>query len=212
VKVIDARGREADGRDSIHLLNNFYRARALGDRLMPVVYSPFPRPAPGGARFDVTFRSIEREPVAFQTATLTERSCYAGRENRVREVPLAALGIPTRLAAKEVREVALKLPSDLIAEHTCVVELELRGDSVPPRIGQPMEDSPIPYRAVATRFTFELQAAPPAAQGGASELASRKVEDPALLAKLLRASEALGDGRVTPAQLEQLEREGALEP
>jgi hypothetical protein len=206
VRAFDERGRMAQGRDSIHLSNNHFRARAFGDRLVPVFYSPFPQPAAGGARFAVTFRSIEDDAIAFDKATLTERSCLANREDRVRTIDPAALGVPTRLAAKERREASLLLRDGLIGEDTCVVELELTGDSTPPRTGRAMPGSPIPYREVRTRFTFELLAAPPADQGGASELASRPITDPVLLAKLLQASEGAPGGRLTPAMLEELEK------
>ena len=206
VRAFDPRGRMAQGRGSIHLSNNHFRARAFGDRLVPVFYSPFPQPSAAGARFAVTFRSLEDDPIAFDKATLTERSCLAGREDRVRTIDPAALGVPRRIAAKERREASLLLRDGLIHEDTCVVELELTGDSTPPRIGRAMPGSPIDYREVRTRFTFELFAAPPADQGGASELASLPITDPVLLAKLLRASEEAPGGRVTRAMLEQLEK------
>jgi hypothetical protein len=211
VTAVDAAGRSAEGRDSIHLMNNHFRARALGDRLMPVVYSPFPKPAKGGWGFDVTFRSIEPDAVAFERAVLTEHSCYAGREDRVHEVPLDVLGVPSRLAPKSVQPASLVLPAAAIAEDTCVAVLELTGDSVPRRVGQAMPGSPIPYRQVSTRFTFEIQAAPPVDRGGAPELAGREVTDPALLANLLQASDRLGSDRVTSVELERIEREGSAE-
>jgi hypothetical protein len=204
VRAFDERERMAQGRDSIHLMNHHFAARAFGDRLVPAFYSPFPQPDPAGARFAVTFRSIEDDPIAFDKAVLTERSCFAGREDRVRTLDPASLGVPRKLAKKERRDASLLLRDKLLHEDTCVVELELTGDSTPRRTGQAMPGSPIAYREVRTRFTFELRAAPPADQGGASELASVPVTDPNLLAKLQQVSEGAGD-RITRERLAQLE-------
>jgi hypothetical protein len=203
VHAIDERGQTAQGRDSIHLSNDHYRARAFGERIVPVFYDPFPHPDPAGARFAVTFRSLEDAPIAFEKAKLTERSCYAGRPDRVRDVEPAALGVPQRIAAKERKDASLLLRRSMLSDDTCVVELELTGDSVPRRTGHEMPGSPIAYRDVNAHLSFELAAAPPEEEGGASELASRPVTDQAQVAKLLRATGS-GSQRFSATQVRQL--------
>jgi hypothetical protein len=210
VAVSDAAGKKAIGRDSVHLSNLHHLARAFGDRLTKTVYDRFPKPAPDGYRFDATFRNLEPDAVRYSHAKLTQKSCLAGREDRLTEVDASALSAPDVLEANAMRQVSLMIPRALVAADTCVLEVELTGDSIPPRIGEAMDNSPIRYRPVSTRFTFELRAAPPAEEGGASELASRRIEDPELAAKVLAAANKLGSSRVTPEQVEQLEREGQL--
>jgi hypothetical protein len=61
-----------------------------------------------------------------------------------------------------------------------------------------------------TRINLEIRAAPSVERGGASTLARRAVRDPELLKKLRRAAELLGSERITPGQLEALERDGKL--
>jgi hypothetical protein len=210
VAVSDAAGKKAIGRDSVHLSNMHHLARAFGDRLTKTVYDRFPKPAPDGYRFDATFRNLESDAVKYARATLTQKSCLAGRDDRVTEVDASALSAPDVIEANATRQAPLIIPKALVAPDTCVLEVELTGDSIPPRIGEPMDNSPIRYRPVSTRFTFELRAAPPAEEGGAQELASRRIEDPALAAKVLAAANILGSSRVTPEQVERLEREGRL--
>jgi hypothetical protein len=56
----------------------------------------------------------------------------------------------------------------------------------------------------------ELKLAPPAEHGGSDTFAPQPVKDEALLARLQHATQVLGTNRITPAQLAELEREGAF--
>lgn len=210
VTVTDKNGRQATGRDSIHFTNGHHLARAFGNRLTKTVYEPFPKLVPGGYRVDVTFRNLESDPVRYDQLTLTQKSCVAGHEDRVDIVPASAISAPQTIEANATKQAAITVPQSLVAADTCVVELDLSGDSIPAKIGKPMENSPIAFRAVSTKLTLELHAAPSKEQGGAEELASKHVDDPGLEAKLMAATKILGTNRVTPEQLAQLERDGLL--
>ncbi len=210
VNARDTKGRHAEGRATIHLMNNHYRARMFGARLVQAVYSPFPAPAATDYHVEVRFRSFEPEPVVLDRAKLVERSCLAGQRDRTHTLSTAELGGSLRLEPARASEVTLRLPKALIGEDTCAVALELTGDTVPPHTGHTLPNSPVEIRPVTSRINLEIRAAPSAEQGGAPTLARRGVRDPALLKKLRRATELLGTERVTPAQLEQLEREGKL--
>jgi PKD domain len=212
VDASDAHGRHAEGRATIHLMNNHYRARMFGARLVHAVYDRFPAPTASDYRVDVTFRSFEADPVVLERAKLIERSCLAGQPERTHELTTAELGATLRLEPGRASQVqTLRLPKALVGEDTCAVVLELTGDTAPPHTGQTLPNSPIKLRPVSSRITLEIRAAPSAEQGGAPKLAPRPVRDPALLKKLRRATEILGSERVTPAQLEQLERDGRLQ-
>jgi hypothetical protein len=212
VHVTDARRRSAKGRATIHLLNNHYRARMFGARLVQAVYSPFVERAADGYRVEVTLRSFEPEPVVFERAKLTERSCLAGQRDRTHELSISELTATLRLEPEQPSSVSLLLPRSRVGDETCAVELELTGDTLPPRTGEPMPNAPIKLRAVTSRLSLDIKAAPSVQQGGAPTLARRAVHDPALLQRLQRASKILGSGRVTPAQLDELERDGRLPP
>ncbi|HKU41945.1 MAG TPA: PKD domain-containing protein [Polyangiales bacterium] len=211
VDARDAHGRHAEGRATIHLINNHYRARMFGARLVQAVYDHFPTPSASEYRVDVTFRSFESEPVVWERATLLERSCLAGQRSQTHALSAAELGATQRLEPGRASQVTLRLPKALVGEDTCAVALELTGDTQPPHTDQTLPGSPIKLRPVSSRISLEIRAAPSAEQGGAPTLARRAVRDPALLKKLRRATQILGSERVTPAQLEELEREGRLE-
>jgi hypothetical protein len=211
VRASDARGRTAEGRATIHLTNNHYRARMFGSRLVQAVYDRFPAPVAGGYRVDVAFRSFEPEPVSWERAKLTERSCLAGQRDRTHEIAAAELTDELRVDPGRASQRTLRVPTAWVGEDTCAIALELTGDTVPPRTGQQLPNSPIKLQSVMSRINLEIRAAPSAAQGGAPTLARRAVRDPALLKKLRRAVEVLGSDRITPAQLERLERDGTLQ-
>jgi hypothetical protein len=212
VHASDPRGRRAEGRATIHLLNNHYRARMFGARLVQAVYDRFPEPAADAYRVDVTFRSFEPETVVLEHAKLTERSCLGGRRNQTHEMSVSELTAALRLEPGQATQTSLLLPKSRVDDDTCAVELELTGDTVPPRTGQPMPNSPIKLRPVMSRLSLDVKAAPSVEQGGAPTLARRAVHNPALLGKLRRATEILGTDRITPAQLDALERDGRLTP
>lgn len=210
VEARDARGRRAEGRATFNLMNNFYKARMFGARLVQAVYDHFPVPGAADYRVDVTLRSFEPEPVVLSRAKLVERSCFAGQRDRTHELSAAELTGSPRLEPEQTNEVTLRIPKALVGEDTCAVALELIGDTVPPHTDQPLPSSPIKLRPVTSRIDLEIKAAPSAEQGGSPTLARRAVRDPVLLNKLRHATELLGSDRVTPAQLEQLERDGKL--
>ena len=211
VDATDARGRHAEGRATIHLMNSYYRARMFGARLVQAVYDHFPTPTATDYSLDVNLRSFESEPVVLDRAKLVERSCLAGQRDRTHALTTADLGATLRLEPQRASQVTLRLPKALIGEDTCAIALELTGDTEPPHTGQTLPSSPIEIRPVTSRITLDIKAAPSAEHGGAPGLARRAVRDPALLKKLRRATEILGSERVTPAQLEELERAGRLQ-
>ncbi|HKP62537.1 MAG TPA: PKD domain-containing protein [Polyangiales bacterium] len=210
VTARDARGRQAEGRATISLQNNHYKARMFGARLVQATYDHFPAAEAADYRVDVTLRSFEPEPVVLSRARLVERNCFAGQRDRTHELTAAELTGSTRLPPEQANQVTLRIPKALVGEDTCAIALELIGDTVPPRTDQLLPNSPIKLRPVTSRIDLEIKAAPSAEQGGSPTLARRAVRDPALLKKLRRATELLGSDRVTPAQLEQLERDGRL--
>lgn len=211
VAARDARGRRADGRASMHLMNYHYKARMFGSRLVQAVYNHFPAATDGDYRADVAFRSFEPEPVVWQRAKLIERSCLAGQREQTHELSAAEVITALRLEPERASKATLRLPKALVGKDTCAVSLELTGDTVPPHSGQSLANSPIKLQPVLSRINLEIKAAPSTEQGGAPTLARQAVRDPAMLKKLRRATELLGSDRITPAQLEQLEREGKLE-
>jgi hypothetical protein len=212
VDASDAHGRHAEGRATVHLMNNHYRARMFGSRLVQAVYDHFPAPTATDYRVDVKFRSFEPEPVVLERAKLIERSCLAGQRDRTHALSTAELGATLRLEPQQASQVlTLRLPKALVGEDTCAIALELTGDTVPPHTGQTLPNAPIEIQPVTSRINLEIRAAPSAEQGGAPTLARRAVRDPGLLKKLRQATEILGSERVTPAQLEQLERDGRLQ-
>jgi PKD domain len=210
VTARDAGGREARGRASIHLMNHYYRARAFGDRPLRTLRAAAVKKNARGYRVDVALRSYESEPVAFQRATLRQRSCLADRPDRTSQVEPAALALPEQLPANAAQTLALTVPKALLADDTCAVEIELVGDTVPPRTGMAMAGSPIPHRPVSARVDVELELAPPVEHGGSETFAPQPVEDEALLARLQHATQVLGTNRITPAQLAELERESTI--
>jgi hypothetical protein len=210
VDARDARGRHAEGRATVHLMNNHYRARLFGSRLVQAVYDHFPAVTASDYRVDATFRSFEPEPIVWERAKLVERRCLAGQRDQTHELSAAEFIGALRLQPQQATEVTLRVPKALVGEDTCAVALELTGDTVPPHSGQSLPNSPIKLQPVMTRINLEIRAAPSAEQGGAVSLARRAVRDPELLKKLRRAAELLGSERITPAQLEALERDGKL--
>jgi hypothetical protein len=210
VDARDARGRHAEGRATVHLMNNHYRARMFGSRLVQAVYDHFPAATASDYRVDVTFRSFESEPVVWERAKLVERRCLAGQPDQTHELTAAEFTAALRLEPERASQVTLHVPKTLVAKDTCAIALELTGDTIPPHTGQSLPNSPIKLQPVMTRINLEIRAAPSAQQGGAVTLAPRAVRDPELLKKLRRAAELLGSERVTPAQLEALERDGKL--
>jgi hypothetical protein len=210
VDARDARGRHAEGRATVHLMNNHYRARMFGSRLVQAVYDHFPAATASDYHVDVTFRSFEPEPVVWDRAKLVERRCLAGQRDQTHELSAAEFITALRLQPEQASHVTLRVPKALVGEDTCAIALELTGDTAPPHTGQSLPNSPIKLQPVMTRINLEIRAAPSAEQGGAVGLARRAVRDPELLKKLRRAAELLGSERITPAQLEALERDGKL--
>ena len=212
VHARDARGRTAQGRATIHLMNNQYRARMFGARLVQTVYNHFPAATANSYRADVTFRSFEPEPVILEDVKVTERSCLAGQGTRTQQLSVAELGVSLRLEPSRATKASLMLPRALLRDDVCAVELELVGDTRPAHTGEPMASSPIKLKPVTARIVLEIKAAPSVEHGGAATLAQRPVQNAELLKKLRRASAILGSDRVTPTQLEALERDGRLAP
>jgi hypothetical protein len=210
VDARDAHGRHAEARATVHLMNNHYRARMFGSRLVQAVYDHFPAATESDYRVDVTFRSFEPEPVVWERAKLVERRCLAGQRDQTHELTAAEFTAALRLEPEQASQATLHVPKTLVSEDTCAIALELTGDTVPPHNGEELPNSPIKLQPVMTRINLEIRAAPSAEQGGAVTLARRAVRDPELLKKLRRAAELLGSERVTPAQLEALERDGKL--
>lgn len=210
VDARDANARHAQGRATIHLMNNHYRARMFGSRLVQAVYDHFPAVTSSGYHVDVTLRSFEPDPVVWEHAKLVERRCLAGQSDQTHELAAAEVTTALRLEPERASKAALQIPKALVGENTCAIALELTGDTIPPRSGHTLPSSPIEIRPVMTRINLEIRAAPSAEQGGATTLARRAVRDPELLKKLRRAAEILGSERITPAQLERLERDGKL--
>jgi hypothetical protein len=192
-------------------MNNHYRARMFGSRLVQAVYDHFPAVTASDYHVDVTFRSFEPEPVVWDRAKLVERRCLAGQRDETHELSAAEFTDALRLEPERASRAALRIPKALVGEDTCAIALELTGDTVPPHTGQSVANSPIKLQPVMSRINLEIKAAPSAEQGGAVTLARRAVRDPELLKKLRRAAEILGSERITPAQLEALEREGKLQ-
>ncbi len=210
VSVVDESGREAIGRNSIHLQNRHYKVRAFGMRITPVEYERFPRVTPDGLRFRSTLQNLEDNPVRFDNATLTLQACTGGVEDMHQKVdPKRLLGVDI-LPAGSLEQTHITLPHDIVTDDTCRVLLSMRGDTVPPKVGQPMENSPIRYRPVTADFTFDIRAPKTLEEGGPKGRASRKIDDKKQLEQLRAISAMLGSDRITPAQLAEFEQQGNL--
>lgn len=211
VKVMDNQGQVATTRGSVYFPNLYHEARMVsGNRVLRAVTDALAGTPDRGVHTSIAIDNIEADPVEWSKASLSFEPCDGLDEPSAQQVTPARLLSSTYLPPGETTEVQLQLSPEQIPADTCRVTVELAGDTVPPRSGQPVSEPGPSYTDVNTQVTYVLQSFPVHEGGHPLGRTSEPVTNAHELTRLAKAMRLLGKQRIAVSELEALERSGRL--